>query len=615
MQARFEGRLFLRTPEQQFEKICQISLVREPIRIPMSLFWTRSSTSNIYKIDENPNCHSEANKHKNDYLSGRHVDNESISRGITNEQGHSSFSPATFRICNKFEKVCLASSSGNRIPGFANRLKQNGPVINTGKVVEDKETMFRYVQSTSNIHFDIDKVDRPSLINSPGCPSSTHTVSLPSTTSNKIFKQISVLPELSFSEQQIQGRTNVVDKKLRNLKREVSYSTSSTGTNADRCLQKGMGSMLQWNINRGSVVQGGTGNAHKYTRTISSKIGTLDIHKNETSKVDTHADRQYDCIVISPENGRDEKQKVNRNIQGNMGLPSNRTDHNYCRIFTERPECDSRLGVSTCRGWVRMETVNTSVPKNLSENGSTKCRSICIPTVSPTSSIHSLETGSSQSRDGCNATGLVTSSALCIPSIFTDLQGTQQSQTRQGSLNVVDNTHLADSALVCRTSANVHRETTVITSRQIPSYKPSRESSPPGAKQNLKVSGLESYRKNLVAKGVSYEATKLITGARKAGSLSNYESSWGKWTSWCGKKQIDPFQCPVNDILDYLTSLFKEGYAYRTIGCHRSAISAYHEHVDGKPVSTLMYVHYLLECLIIDLHNQDIPLYGIFKLS
>ena len=33
-----------------------------------------------------------------------------------------------------------------------------------------------------------------------------------------------------------------------------------------------------------------------------------------------------------------------------------------------------------------------------------------------------------------------------------------------------------------------------------------------------------------------------------------------------------------------LSYLFDLGYEYRTVNCHRSAISAYHEHVDNKPL-------------------------------
>ena len=39
---------------------------------------------------------------------------------------------------------------------------------------------------------------------------------------------------------------------------------------------------------------------------------------------------------------------------------------------------------------------------------------------------------------------------------------------------------------------------------------------------------------------------------------------------------MDPFTCPVNYILDFLSGLFSSGTPYRTIGGHRSAISAYH---------------------------------------
>ena len=37
-------------------------------------------------------------------------------------------------------------------------------------------------------------------------------------------------------------------------------------------------------------------------------------------------------------------------------------------------------------------------------------------------------------------------------------------------------------------------------------------------------------------------------------------------------------------MLDYLSYLFALGYEFRTVDCHRSAISAYHKCVDSKPV-------------------------------
>ena len=51
-----------------------------------------------------------------------------------------------------------------------------------------------------------------------------------------------------------------------------------------------------------------------------------------------------------------------------------------------------------------------------------------------------------------------------------------------------------------------------------------------------------------------------------------------------GVREIDSFSSNINEILDYLTDLYKQGLQYRTINNHRSAISAFHEHIQGRPV-------------------------------
>ena len=49
-------------------------------------------------------------------------------------------------------------------------------------------------------------------------------------------------------------------------------------------------------------------------------------------------------------------------------------------------------------------------------------------------------------------------------------------------------------------------------------------------------------------------------------------------------KEIDPFQYSVNFILHILAKSFDLGCKYRSINSYRSAISAYHCYVEGKPV-------------------------------
>ena len=56
------------------------------------------------------------------------------------------------------------------------------------------------------------------------------------------------------------------------------------------------------------------------------------------------------------------------------------------------------------------------------------------------------------------------------------------------------------------------------------------------------------------------------------------------WASRCDKQQVDVFPCDVKNILDYLAFFFEKKNEYRTIWYHRSAISAFHDYVHGKPV-------------------------------
>ena len=49
--------------------------------------------------------------------------------------------------------------------------------------------------------------------------------------------------------------------------------------------------------------------------------------------------------------------------------------------------------------------------------------------------------------------------------------------------------------------------------------------------------------------------------------LGNYESAWKNWSGWCESWNVDPFRCPVNYVLEHLSSLFyHEKLLYRTIG-------------------------------------------------
>ena len=103
-------------------------------------------------------------------------------------------------------------------------------------------------------------------------------------------------------------------------------------------------------------------------------------------------------------------------------------------------------------------------------------------------------------------------------------------------------------------------------------------------KSNTLISSLEGFKTRLATEGISSRASELISHSRRGGLISNYESSWRKWSGWCNERKVDPFPCSLKFVLYSLAELFETGYTYRTINVHRSAISAYHTMIEGSPV-------------------------------
>ena len=87
-----------------------------------------------------------------------------------------------------------------------------------------------------------------------------------------------------------------------------------------------------------------------------------------------------------------------------------------------------------------------------------------------------------------------------------------------------------------------------------------------------------------VTENLSEQSKKLHNEAWRPGTRASYKSAWSRWSSWCGSKQIDPFQSSVADIIEFLTLLYSEQKQYRTINTYRSAISRGHNLINGVPV-------------------------------
>ena len=146
-----------------------------------------------------------------------------------------------------------------------------------------------------------------------------------------------------------------------------------------------------------------------------------------------------------------------------------------------------------------------------------------------------------------------------------------------------NHSHLGNTAMVPSTSSNVNRTPSFDSKQEGFAEEPTGRTPSTHFECFPGIGGLAGFRKRLVS-GVSKRAAQLISNARSEGTKSSYESAWKIFNSWCGQRKVNPFHSPIQAVLDFLADLFDQGLAYRTIGCYRSAISAYHEGINGISV-------------------------------
>ena len=113
--------------------------------------------------------------------------------------------------------------------------------------------------------------------------------------------------------------------------------------------------------------------------------------------------------------------------------------------------------------------------------------------------------------------------------------------------------------------------------------------------QGIKACGLENFRESHQAQGVSKQDSDLLSAAWRDGTKSAYNSCWKHWASWCGQQQVDPFCAPMETIANFLSSLFQNGYEYRSINSYRSAISAFHSEIKGQKVGQLQLIKQIMK--------------------
>ena len=191
-------------------------------------------------------------------------------------------------------------------------------------------------------------------------------------------------------------------------------------------------------------------------------------------------------------------------------------------------------------------------------------------------SLHNLETRSGKSGNQCHVSTMGKNVLYIFPSFSLMLQVLLKLR-KEGITMIL----VAITSMVFSSSGHVYPQFTFITTSETLTSGNIRKSSSFSSKPDSITGGLVGFQKLMTSKDISDKAAKLISDSRRESSISSYESAWRQWAGWCGKWKVDPIQCPLKSVLYYLSDLFENGLAYRTINVNKSAISAYHKLLHG----------------------------------
>ncbi len=93
----------------------------------------------------------------------------------------------------------------------------------------------------------------------------------------------------------------------------------------------------------------------------------------------------------------------------------------------------------------------------------------------------------------------------------------------------------------------------------------------------LEVVGMSHTRPRAVMNNLPVEVQETIASARAPATRKLYSSKWGVFESWCLARAIDPVNCPVGPVLEFLQERLAAGAAATTLRVYVAAIAARRE--------------------------------------
>ncbi len=85
--------------------------------------------------------------------------------------------------------------------------------------------------------------------------------------------------------------------------------------------------------------------------------------------------------------------------------------------------------------------------------------------------------------------------------------------------------------------------------------------------------------RHLIASGLSTKVVETILQSRAPSTRKSYAAKWQLFTSWCHSHQLNPVECPIGSVLEFLQDRFASGLSSSTLNVYMAVTAAHHSPV------------------------------------
>ena len=377
----------------------------------------------------------------------------------------------------------------------------------------------------------------------------------------------------------------MVEHPANELEREESGPKTTRPPDRIRCIPQRVGSIMPRDTDRWSVVPAGETTAHKLPRATSGNTSSQNLSEGPKKQERSTAPRQSDSSSLCKQLGRYSLRPGHETSKRAVDVVPTEGHTSDSTTSTRERECDSRQRVENDEGSLRLDAQSGDLPPDPKALSLPRDRSVCNTTLPSTTPLLQLETRSPGRSNRCFSPGLGTSEGLCQPP---HRESTNEGGVSRGGASNTNSPNMAVTALVSQATKPVSLPPTEDRS--------STSGYNGGSSGSNSIPSRVAYlRQHYKDQKLSSEASDLLLSSWRQKTSQSYDSLSKKWISWCTERQCDPISGPIEDVVNFLAHLYKEGYQYRSLNAYRSAIASMHIPIEGVSIGQHPLVSRLLK--------------------